>query len=77
MNSLELKIAKALGKKRMEKVHSVMDYGTAVDLYLIKGLVNRDAGENMIFEVWDYKSDYTVAEIISYAKRFVDKAEAV
>ena len=77
MNALESKIAKALGKKRMAKVHSIMDYGTVVDLYLIKGLVNRDAGEDMIFELWDYKSDYTVAEIIFYAKRFVDKAEAV
>lgn len=76
MNALESKIAKALGKKRMAKVHSVMDDGMAVDLYLIDGLVNNDAGEDMIFETWDYRSDYTVAEIISYAKRFVDEAES-
>jgi hypothetical protein len=30
----------------------------------------------MIFDVWDYASDYTVAEIIVNAKRFVDQAEA-
>ena len=76
MNALELKIAKALGKKRMAKVHSIIDDGMAVDLSLADGLVNNDAGEDMIFEVWDYRSDYTVAEIIVNAKRFVDKAEA-
>jgi hypothetical protein len=76
MNALESKIAKALGKKRMAKVHSIIDDGMAVDLSLADGLVNNDAGEDMIFEVWDYRSDYTVAEIIVNAKRFVDEAEA-
>lgn len=76
MNALESKIAKALGKKRMAKVHFIIDDGMAVDLSLADGLVNNDAGEDMIFEVWDYRSDYTVAEIIVNAKRFVDEAEA-
>jgi hypothetical protein len=77
MNALESKIAKALGKKRMAKVQDIMDDGMAVDLLLADGFINNEYGDDgMIFDVWDYASDYTVAEIIVNAKRFVDQAEA-
>ena len=77
MNALESKIAKALGKKRMTKVQDIMDDGMAVDLLLADGFINNEYGDDgMIFDVWDYASDYTVAEIIVNAKRFVDQAEA-
>jgi hypothetical protein len=77
MNALESKIAKALGKKRMAKVQDIMDDGMAVDLLLADGFINNELGDDgRIFDVWDYVSDYTVAEIIVNAKRFVDEAEA-
>ena len=77
MNALESKIAKALGKKRMAKVQDIMDDGMAVDILLADGFINNELGDDgMIFDVWDYVSDYTVAEIIVNAKRFVDEAEA-
>ena len=77
MNALESKIAKALGKKRMAKVQDIMDDGMAVDLLLADGFINNESGDDgMIFDVWDYVSDYTVAEIIVNAKRFIDEEEA-
>ena len=61
MNALESKIAKALGKKRMAKVQDIMDDGMAVDLLLADGFINNELGDDgMIFDVWDYVSDYTV-----------------
>ncbi len=77
MNALESKISKALGKKRMAKVQDIMDDGMAVDILLADGFINNELGDDgKIFDVWDYCSDYTVAEIIVNAKRFVDEAEA-
>lgn len=77
MNALESKIAKALGKKRMAKVQDIMDDGMAVDILLADGFINNELGDDgIIFDVWDYCSDYTVAEIIVNAKRFIDEAEA-
>ena len=62
----------------MAKVHSIEDDGMAVDLFLADGFINYEAGDwhGMVFDVWDYVSDYSVADIIFYAKRFVDQAEA-
>lgn len=70
MTAIESKIAKALGKKRMSKVREIFDDGHAIDLWLTD-----DTGD-----VWEYQidgyGDFTIAEVIFYAKRFIDESAA-
>jgi hypothetical protein len=70
MTTIESKIAKALGKKRMAKVSDIFDDGRAVDIQLTD-----DTGD-----CWEYKingyGDFTMTEVIFYAKRFIDESEA-
>lgn len=58
-------IKKALGKKRMALVSEIAFDGFAVDILLKDGSS----------DVWDIQSDYTVAEVIRYAKDFIDFGE--
>jgi hypothetical protein len=70
MTAIESKIAKALGKKRMSKVAFILDDGHAVDIQLTD-----DTGD-----VWEYQvdgyGDFTLTEVIHYAKRFIDESAA-
>ena len=70
MTAIESKIAKALGKKRMSKVREIFDDGHAIDLWLTD-----DTGD-----VWEYQidgyGDFTITEVIFYAKRFIDESAA-
>ena len=70
MNALESKIAKALGKKRMAKVSDIFDDGRAIDITLTD-----NTGD-----VWEYEQngygDFTITEVIFYAKRFIDESAA-
>lgn len=70
MNALESKIAKALGKKRMMNVESIFDDGHAIDIQLVNG-----TGDVWEYEVNGY-GDFTIAEVIRYAKAFVDDSTA-
>lgn len=58
-------IKKALGKKRMALVSEIDFDGFAVEILLKDGSS----------DVWDIQSDYTVAEVIRYAKDFIDFGE--
>jgi len=70
MTAIESKIAKALGKMRMAKVADILDDGHAIDIQLTD-----DTGD-----CWEYKingyGDFTMTEVIFYAKRFIDESEA-
>lgn len=70
MTAMESKIAKALGKKRMAKVSDIADDGHAIDIQLT----------DYTGDVWEYKvdgrGDFTMTEVIFYAKRFIDESEA-
>jgi len=70
MTDIESKIAKALGKLRMAKVSSILDDGHAIDIQLTD-----DTGD-----CWEYKiggyGDFTMTEVIFYAKRFIDESNA-
>jgi len=62
------KIEKALGKKRMAKVDSIFDDGSAVDLQL----------KSLEGDCWEYKTpwghgDFSFAEIVFYMKKFIDE----
>lgn len=70
MTTIESKIAKALGKKRMSKVREIFDDGHAIDLWLID-----DTGDVWEYEVDGY-GDFTITEVIFYAKRFIDESAA-
>ena len=62
MQNPTAQIKKALGKKRMALVADIDFDGIAVDILLKDGS----------YDVWDLYSDYTVAEVIRYAKDFID-----
>lgn len=62
MQNPTAQIKKALGKKRMALVSEIDFDGFAVDILLKDGYS----------DVWDIYSDYTVAEVIKYAKDFID-----
>ena len=70
MTAIETKIAKALGKNRMSKVADIFDDGRAIDITL-----NDNTGD-----VWEYEQngygDFTITEVIFYAKRFSDESAA-
>jgi len=70
MTAIETKIAKALGKNRMSKVADIFDDGHAIDITL-----NDNTGD-----VWEYEQngygDFTITEVIFYAKRFIDESAA-
>ena len=70
MTVIESKIAKALGKKRMAKVSDIADDGHAIDIQLT----------DYTGDVWEYKidgrGDFTMTEVIFYAKRFIDESAA-
>jgi len=70
MTAIESKIAKALGKNRMAKVADIFDDGRAIDITLTD-----NTGD-----VWEYKQngygDFTITEVIFYAKRFIDESAA-
>ncbi len=70
MTAMESKIAKALGKKRMAKVSDIFDDGRAIDIQLT----------DLTGDVWEYEQngygDFTITEVIFYAKRFIDESEA-
>lgn len=70
MTAIESKIAKALGKKRMTKVSDIFDDGRAIDITLTD-----NTGD-----VWEYEQngygDFSITEVIFYAKRFVDESAA-
>ena len=70
MTNIESKIAKALGKLRMAKVSSILDDGHAIDIQLT----------DYTGDVWEYKvnghGDFTITEVIFYAKRFIDESNA-
>jgi len=70
MTAIETKIAKALGKNRMSKVADIFDDGRAIDITL-----NDNTGD-----VWEYEQngygDFTITEVIFYAKRFIDESAA-
>lgn len=70
MTAIAKRIEKGLGKARMAKVADIFDDGHAIDIGL-----NDHTGD-----VWEYQingqGDFTVAEIIHYAKRFIDESEA-
>jgi len=70
MTAIESKIAKALGKKRMSKVADIFDDGRAIDITLTD-----NTGD-----VWEYEQngygDFTLTEVIFYAKRFIDESAA-
>ena len=56
------KLIKALGKRRMAKVDDIMVGNSFVDIQL-----NNGAGD-----IWDFM-DFDEAEIVFYAKRFIDE----
>jgi hypothetical protein len=58
-------IKKALGKKRMALVSEIVSDGFSVNILLKDGSS----------DVWDICYDYTVAEVIEYAKDFIDFGE--
>ena len=70
MTAIVKRIEKGLGKVRMAKVADIFDDGHAIDLTL-----NDHTGD-----VWEYQingqGDFTVTEIIHYAKQFIDESEA-
>ena len=70
MTAIESKIAKALGKKRMAKVSDIFDDGRAIDITLTD-----NTGD-----VWEYEQnghgDFSITEVIFYAKRFIDESAA-
>ena len=70
MTAIEKRITKGLGKLRMAKVSDIVDDGRAIDIQLTD-----DTGD-----VWEYeingRGDFTVAEVIFYAKRFIDESDA-
>ncbi len=70
MTTIESKIAKALGKKRMAKVDSIIDDGHAVDIQLTD-----DSGDCWEYQINGY-GDFTITEVIFYAKRFIDESKA-
>ncbi len=65
MTAIVKRIEKGLGKTRMAKVADILDDGYAIDIQLT----------DYTGDVWDC-GDFTVAEIIHYAKRFIDESEA-
>ncbi len=70
MTVIESKISKALGKLRMAKVSDIVDDGHAIDIQLT----------DCTSDVWEYKidgrGDFTMTEVIFYAKRFIDESNA-
>jgi hypothetical protein len=70
MTAIEKRIAKGLGKGRMAKVKEIFDDGHAIDIWLTD-----DTGDVWEYEV-DGRGDFTVAEIIRYAKQFIDESNA-
>jgi two-component SAPR family response regulator len=66
MTAIVKRIEKGLGKVRMAKVVDIFDDGYAIDITLT----------DHTGDVWDC-GDFTVAEIIHYAKRFIDESEAI
>lgn len=71
MTAIVKRIEKGLGKVRMATVADIFDDGHAIDITLT----------DHTWDVWEYKingqGDFTVAEIIHYAKRFIDESEAL
>lgn len=65
MQNPTAQIKKGLGKKRMALVSAIDFDGVAVDILLKDGSS----------DVWDIYSDFTVAEVIKYAKDFIDFGE--
>ena len=65
MQNPTAQIKKALGKKRMALVSEIVSDGFSVDILLKDGSS----------DVWDICSDHTVAEVIEYAKDFIDFGE--
>ena len=65
MQNPTAQIKKALGKKRMALVAEIDFDGIAVEILLKDGSC----------DVWDLHSDYTVAEVVKYAKDFIDYGE--
>ena len=70
MTAIKTKIAKALGKNRMSKVADIFDDGRAIDITL----------NDNTWDLWEYEQngygDFTITEVIFYAKRFIDESAA-